>query len=90
MILPTIFFVNLTVLFMCDIILIFTIAQKIVQLFQQAVFETILICKRVRDCQIFTQNDEKTFFVLKNRFKFRHVLSAKTKHSFNEYLRKIC
>lgn len=46
----------------CDIILIFTRTQKIVQLFKQAVFETILICKEVRDCQIFTQNDEKTFF----------------------------
>ena len=56
------FFIILTVLLRCDIILIFTRTQKIVQLFKQAVFETILICKEVRDCQIFTQNDEKTFF----------------------------
>ena len=62
MILPTIFFVNLTVLLMCDIILIFTIAQKIVQLFQQAVFETILICKKSQIVKYLLRTMKKTFF----------------------------
>ena len=75
---------------MCDIILMFTVAQKIVQLFQQEVFETILICKESEIVKYLLRTMKKLFFVLKNRFKFRHVLSAKTKNSFNEYLRKIC
>lgn len=48
---------------MCDIILIFTIAQKIVQLFQQAVFETILICKKSqRLSNIYSERWKKPFF----------------------------
>lgn len=47
---------------MCDIILIFTIAQKIVQLFQQAVFETILICKKSQIVKYLLRTMKKTFF----------------------------
>ena len=59
---------------MCDIILIFTIAQKIVQLFQQVVCETILICKKSqRLSNIYSERWKKTFLVQKNRFKFRKI-----------------
>ena len=47
---------------MCHIILIFTIAQKIVQLFQQAVFETILICKKSQRLSNIYSERWKNFF----------------------------
>ena len=57
----------------CDIILIFTRTQKIVQLFKQAVFETILICKESEIVKYLLRTMKKTFFRSKNRFKFRKI-----------------
>lgn len=46
----------------CDIILIFTRTQKIVQLFKQAVFETILVCKESEIVKYLLRTMKKTFF----------------------------
>lgn len=78
---------------MCDIILMFTVAQKIVQLFQQEVFETIFICKKSqRLSNIYSERWKKPFLVQKNRFKFRKItrknMSCRQKSYCNAYLRK--